>query len=62
MSIFPHPSASSSPSASTPSSETLDAVGPPRFPTKSPRSESADDEFLHGINVYVKGIQGELPT
>ena len=24
--------------------------------------ESADDKFLHGINFYVKGVQGKLPT
>jgi basic membrane protein A and related proteins len=24
--------------------------------------ETADDKFLHGINFYVKGVQGKLPT
>jgi basic membrane protein A len=24
--------------------------------------ESADDKFLHGINFYVKGVQGKLPS
>jgi basic membrane protein A len=24
--------------------------------------EVADDKFLHGINFYVKGVKGKLPT
>ena len=24
--------------------------------------EAADDKFLHGINFYVKGVQGKLPS
>jgi basic membrane protein A len=24
--------------------------------------ETADDKFLHGINFYVQGVQGKLPS
>ena len=24
--------------------------------------DAADDKFLHGINFYVKGVQGKLPS
>ena len=27
-----------------------------------PAEETADDKFLHGIDFYVSGVQGKLPS